>query len=75
MEKTIIELYNDKNKEDKNDSKIEITPPNYNSNELREIEIIVIEKSCCQKYKFIFLVFSIGMIFCIGCIIAILVGK
>ena len=62
MEKTIIELYNDKNKEDKNDSMHEITPPNYNSNELREIEIIVIEKSCCKKYIFIFLYFSIHLI-------------
>jgi len=71
LEKTINELYNDNNKADKNDSMYKITPPNYNSNELREIEIIVIEKSCCQKYKLAFILLSIFIIIDIGIMIVI----
>ena len=42
-----------------------ITSQNINYNELREIEIKVIEKTCCQKYYIRFIVLSV-IIFLIG---------
>jgi len=66
LEKTINELYNDNNKTDKNDSMYKITSQNINSNELREIEIKVIEKSCCRKYYLIIILLSVSIIMSFG---------
>ena len=80
LKKTIEELYNDKSEESLqkkslSDSISEVTSPIANTNELKEIKIEIITKTCCQRYKCLFLIISIFTLIIIIALIVLIITK